>query len=460
MMKVKNWFNKWVSHNLWLKILSVLIAIVMWLIMVNVSNPLVSDTAEVAVDILHEDVLENADLTYDVVGRKTVTVSYDVRVRDQYKITANDFYAYADLNQLYDVTGAIPVTVELASSTARSVIEGTPVARPEVIRIQTEPIQSKRFDLTVTLDGVESDGFVAGETILTPDYVYLTAAESVIGQISAAGVEISIDGADSDLEGTAEVYLYDANGHRLDLEDQVDINPDFVDYQTLILRVKTLALDFEVSGTVAPGYRFTGVECDVSSVSVQGLRSTLASLSTLTIPEEMLNVNGARGDVEVTVNLADILPDNVTLANDEDSVISIVLNVEQLETRTESYPLSDVVFERSEDGYEYHFDQDFLSLQVRGLSEDLDSFREDNVSVSLDLAGLEAGEYPAEFVITLSEGFELVGYDPVILIVEDLEGENENSAAGSVSGASVGEGDSESAAVDNGSLGDEEDQNE
>ena len=42
--------------------------------------------------------------------------------------------------------------------------------------------------------------------------------------------------------------------------------------------MKNLGLDFQVGGEVADGYRFTGVESDVKSISVEGRKATLASL--------------------------------------------------------------------------------------------------------------------------------------------------------------------------------------
>ena len=57
------------TNNLGLKILSVVIAVFMWLIMVNVSNPLVSDSQEVTVDMINAEVLEKSNLTY-AQGRK------------------------------------------------------------------------------------------------------------------------------------------------------------------------------------------------------------------------------------------------------------------------------------------------------------------------------------------------------------------------------------------------------
>ena len=134
------------THNLGLKILSVILAVFTWLIMVNVSNPLMTVTQTVPIEFINETVLSKAGLTYEPVGRNSVTVSYKVHVRDAARITASDFYAYADLAQLYDVTGAIPVQVDLLSYNARSMVSSSAVTvNPSVVRIQTEPIQTKAF---------------------------------------------------------------------------------------------------------------------------------------------------------------------------------------------------------------------------------------------------------------------------------------------------------------------------
>ena len=49
-----------ITHNLGLKILSVVIAFLVWLIVVNVSNPEVTDSVNVPLEVLNGDVLANA----------------------------------------------------------------------------------------------------------------------------------------------------------------------------------------------------------------------------------------------------------------------------------------------------------------------------------------------------------------------------------------------------------------
>jgi len=59
------------TNNLGLKFLSIALAIIGWFMVVDVVNPLVEGTVEVPVEMINEDILTKADLTYEVV--RTVT---------------------------------------------------------------------------------------------------------------------------------------------------------------------------------------------------------------------------------------------------------------------------------------------------------------------------------------------------------------------------------------------------
>lgn len=100
------------------------------------------------------------------------------------------------------------------------------------------------------------------------------------------GIRFNIDGAVADVSGTATPEYFDANGNVLsDLGDSVKTVGGDVSYTMQILKVKEVPLDFDVSGEVADGYRYTGPKTDIKSVSVAGLKTDLASVSTITIQD-------------------------------------------------------------------------------------------------------------------------------------------------------------------------------
>ena len=62
------------TNNLAIKLIALFCAFFVWLAVVNVANPIKVSTREVPVTITNDQVLEQADLAYDVVGKKTVVI--------------------------------------------------------------------------------------------------------------------------------------------------------------------------------------------------------------------------------------------------------------------------------------------------------------------------------------------------------------------------------------------------
>ena len=149
-----------ISNNLGLKILSLFLAFIIWLVVVNVSNPLVNRRRELTLEIENSEVLTAARRAYEISGKNTVTVSFDIHTRDEYKIRLSDFRAYIDLSELYDVTGSVPVKVEVLNN---SDIYENVVPRPGVVRVTTEELQSKPFELQTDLRGEAASGYVLGK---------------------------------------------------------------------------------------------------------------------------------------------------------------------------------------------------------------------------------------------------------------------------------------------------------
>lgn len=411
-----------------LKLLSILCAFLVWLGVVNVADPVVTNTVEVPVEIINEGVLTSNDLTYEIVGKKTTAISYEVKTTNAHKIRPADFRAYADMTELWDVTGSIPIKIEVLNH--GDYLESNPVTRTSTIKIETEPLQRKRFDLKTQMVGELEDGYETGEITLSPSYIYVEGPESLIGQISSVGIEINLEEVSGDVQGVVEPNYYDANGNKITLSDRIKSDCEEVSYNMTILKVKNLTLDFQVSGTVAPGYRFTGVSCDVKTVPVVGLKSILASMHTITIPGEYLDITGARTDVVRTVNLEDFLPDNVTIAGLKSHDVQVVMSVERLEERNYSVVTKELLMEGEKDDLVYRPVQDTITIRVRGLKDDLDSLEIHPDKVSLDVSELEEGIHTVTPVLTLDDAFEVMNIPSVevnVLRIPDGPGETSES---------------------------------
>lgn len=405
-------------NNVGLKLLSIFLAFFVWLAVVNVANPEKSDHQDVAVEVLNENVLAAAKQTYEIVGRDSVRINYKVSTRDASLIKASDFHAYIDLAD-YNVTGSVPVKVEVNSDKAYLINSITP--NPMVIKVKTEELQRKRFNLQVNTIGSLEEGYALGVTTLSPEYVYVSGPVSQVGQISQVGIEVDVDGVSSDLSGTLTPVYYDANGNQLELDDKVTLNTQEINYQMTILKVKNLTLDFQVQGKVADGYRFTGVECSTKAIPVIGMKSVLASLTTLTIQDQGLDISGATTDKVVYVDVGDYLPANTTIAGDAGSRIKVTLKVEPLKTQDFVLDTGNITLRGASTDYSYSFDKDKVNVSINGLQEDLETLTQNDLHASIDVSGMSQGSYQGKLTFELGEGFKIMGYSGFNLIISPVE---------------------------------------
>lgn len=377
-------------NNLGLKVLSCFLAFFVWLIVVNVSNPEVTGSKEVPLEIVNEQVLTKAGRTYELGGKDTVTVYFDVRTKDAYKIRSSDFRAYVDLAELYDVTGSVQVKIEVLNN--KELISNAE-SRPGVVRVQTEELQSKQFSLIMNTYGNLAEDYAINKVILTPDHVTVEGPTSQVGLINYVGIELNVNGLESSADGVTEPVFYDANGNAITVSDRVSVSPSQIQYSLEVSKVKTLPLDFEVTGSAASGYQYTGVESSLKNVSVFGLKNSLASVNKITIPSSVLSVSGATQDKVVTVDLNDYLPEGITLANADDANITIRLKVEQLTTRTLTLGESEITMENGADYYHYHLSPAHIEVKLQGLKEDLETLKPADLKAVLNLSGMQLGTH-------------------------------------------------------------------
>ena len=193
-----------------------------------------------------------------------------------------------------------------------------------------------------------------------------------------------------------------------DIGDRITVDTGEISYRVAINKVKSLPLDFEVTGTVAPGYQYTGVECSSRDVKVTGLKTNLADVNKITIPASELNINRAASDVVVTVDLRDYLPEGVELAESQNPSVEIRLKVEKLVNRTIILMDEEIEQKNPSEDYHYRFIPEKMEVVVQGLSEDLESLNGSDLGASVNLADLGSGMHSAVVEFEPDAAFTIV----------------------------------------------------
>lgn len=415
------------TNNLVLKISSLAVAFLVWIIVVNVSNPIVTRNISVPLNVVNANIITDAGKTYSLMGANSVTVSYEVRSRDQSRISASDFNASIDLGDMYDITGAVPIAVEVVNN--KDLIIGAVASKPSIVRVSIEDLQRKEFTLTTKITGTPSDGFSVGEVKLDKTNVVVTGPVSVIGQISQIGVEIDVTGLDSDESGRAELKYFDANGNAFVISDnRVSKSFDNVGYSLVMLNGRTLALNFDVGGTAAQGYKFTGAESTTKSIQVRGQPEVLEGLDSITVPASALSVEGATGDVNITVDIKNFLPANVTAVGD--TKVNVTLKVEALDKKSLTLTVNDLNIVGAKPGAATNIVPEKITVVVSGLSANLESVTNADLKATLDVSEMNSGSNTGSLKFEPATGLSVDSYTPFEVIIGNHTSEkNETTTA-------------------------------
>lgn len=306
--------------NKLLKLVSIAIAFLLWLVVVNVSNPEITESVTTEIEITNGQDLMNKGKSFSLDSR-TVHISYRVRTNYRSLIHPSSFDAYVDMRD-YSITGAVPVYVETDPSISNYISGLT--QNPMVIHVTTEDMQEKSFDVTARVNGSPADGFVAGEIQIEPATISLYGPESEIGKVSRVGISLDISGAAETQQGTGKIQYFDANDNVIPLSSNVTLSGD-VNYTVPIYKTKSLSVNIPTTGQPARGYTLTGVESEPRFIQVYGEDAVLDRYNTVYLPEGLLDISGVSSNVAISVAMQNYLPEGLYMVQQTD--VSIVARI-------------------------------------------------------------------------------------------------------------------------------------
>ena len=406
--------KKKIFHNWGLKLVSLLLAVVLWFVAVQINDPSETVTfSGIPVRLTNTELLEQENKVYEVMDNTDVV---RVTIRAPKSVTrdlrASDIVAVADVSKLTDInTIAISYSIQGISAAKYDTIRGD----HETVRLNVEERASKWIRLIGQTAGEVAEGYLVMNASADQTTIQVTGPESVVDRISYAQVEVDVSGVSTSMSLYVEPKLYDADGNLLDLPGVVT-NVSNIHMEIEVLAVKEVPVVPDVTGTPAEGYLATGrLECDPAVVRIAGLPAAIAGVNNISIPAEQLDITGATGNVVNIVNIKEYLKENVRLAdNGFNGRVTLTAYVEPIEERTIVLKREDFNFTNVPEGYELELvePEGGYRLTLSGLEEDVSAVPEEMIGGRADIGAwlaeermeeLEDGDYRIPVVIDLPE---------------------------------------------------------
>lgn len=411
-------------NNIGLKIMSLLFAIVLWMMVVNVDNPVDEETfRNVPVQVLHGEIFTTKASTYSILdGNETVSVTVRARRKVLSDIRSTDITVTADIrnrvsNSLSDAT--LPTDVEIKGFEGDYVEAYT---NPRNIQIEIEPSAQKDFTISVTTMGTPRDGNALGKLVADPKIIRLGGAESQINRVKKVVAVAQVSGLSKSQTVVAEMKLLDASDEEIDpalFENNLGAEGLKVDVE--ILKTKDLPIRVEDDDiSPAQGYSIGDVTCVPQVVKVAGDEETLAKLTEIVIPAEALELEDISATQEVNVDLTDYLPAGVVLEDTTADTVVVTVPVERYGTKVFTIPSNNIVLKKAAVGLKPSITTlEKIELHITGSSAALKKITS-TPAVYVDMEEYtEPGTYTAEIKAELPEGCSLVGAPKIQITLEE-----------------------------------------
>lgn len=325
------------THNLGMKILSVVVAALVWLTIMNIADPVItSSISNIPVKVINDEVITSRGYQYEIESGENV----DIRVKGKRsvvdKLTASDFSATADFNSLNAMYMAA-ISVECLADSAGE-LEIT--LRTENMAVKLEDQLTEPYSVRVNVVGQEKEGYCFFDTKLSSSLVQVTGSKTQMDALKEIIATVDIEGKSESYTVPCELVAYDASGHEIDVQ-KLSFSQDTVNVSVEIYPTKLVDVAINVIGEPADGYYVDKTEFAPAQVLIAAEANQLPLIGRLLLP---CDVAGATEDIDLQINLADYLTQNYGKCRcaEEIDYIGVVATVKPMVEREFSANDSDI----------------------------------------------------------------------------------------------------------------------
>ncbi|WP_317367003.1 CdaR family protein [uncultured Tyzzerella sp.] len=405
------------TNNLYWKALSVLMAVALWFVVMNINNPTEIKTFTLNIDILNEDKLEKNNLAIlniddlknqraDIKIKGTRTTLDEISKR----YNKENIKLQLDLEQVtsYKI-GDEPLEV---IANLRPSITNIPYPNNSFEIVSFYPITSTLYvDKVITIPkkihpktiGETKQGYTASDPNLSSEYIQVTGAKSIVDKIQVIYAEVDITDQTSTIKRNVVPVAYDENGNKI---TDIKFNIQNVDVKVPIsIEGVVNIVEPALIGNLLEGYIVDSVSYSPKSVEVIGDKANLRKLTKIILPE--INITGLTNDTQYTYDISQILKQhNLKLKNSKDSEVEIDINIKQATTKFITVPTSNISILGYNDKLFIDIPEEF-TINITGEDNLINNINTDLIHYNIDVTGLDVGEHSVKVNVDLPNDIRL-----------------------------------------------------
>lgn len=403
------------KHDIWLRLLSILLAFVLWIVVRDIENPIKPTIIrDVPVKLVGtEQLMNNYNLS---VIEYTTTI--DVRVEGpNNEITDSTFRkkvsATIDVSGITDGAGEYALTPQITTGSYNVDSTGT---EPSTVRVLVDKVTTETVPVRVETTGTAADGSRPGtpEPTTTKE-VTISGPEAELKEVAYAYGTIDVTGKSSTFTGECSIALYNDAGEPI-TGTHVTCQTDTITVRVPIYPVESVPLTVSLTDGETLKEDQVNVSINPSSITLIGDQKTLAGITEINLGT--IALDDVRTGVPVEMEIP--LPEGVRLDNGQPSTAEVTISVkEQENVSTRKIQVTKFVptdTAQAQTPYSVSVLTESVEIELRGSESALQQVDLNSLSIGLtfDSVSLGLGTHRVKGVVAatgLPSGVTLVGGD-------------------------------------------------
>lgn len=374
------------KNKLLTALLSVVIALGIWLYVVTVVSPN-SDKNYYNIPVVTQSEALLLERGLMITGTDTSSISLHLEGSriDLNKLNSSNITVTVDVSKIYEAgTHSLTYTVTPPGDVASNAI--TVLSKsPSTITVVVEERITKAVPIEVQYSGSLAENFMADKENKQLDVENITIAgpKSVVEQISVATIAVDLEGKSESISDQFTYTLCNENREPVDAQ-MVTTDVASVNMTLKIMRVKEIALEVNVIEGGGATLENTKITISPETMWVSGSDNLLEGMDSL----ELGTINLADLLTNVTIAFPVKLPEGMT---DESGVTEAMVDVTLPELATKTVTVKNFKAINVPAGLDVEIITKSLEIQLRGPKDQIEKIQESDIVVTVDFTDAQTG---------------------------------------------------------------------
>lgn len=265
----KDFFTK----NISLKIFSVIVAVILWFVVMNIQNPVTTKRiSNIPVQIKNLDYITSKGLYIGNLDNNTISLNVRGPILDLQALSRQNIRAEVNLEDQELQRGKVRVPVKISGL--------GPGIEAEVVELilNIESLQTQQKPIHLIVQGEPADTYIYMNPVIEPNTVQVQGPESKMAMISRVIVNVNVEGKKGTVTTKVPVLFLDKDGNQiLGLESSIDL----ANVEVPILKTKKVPLKYSLKGRLPEGYEVDKEDLEPKQVTIAGSEEALRDIQEL-----------------------------------------------------------------------------------------------------------------------------------------------------------------------------------